>query len=252
MRSIVALATLSLAACLDNSAAAPGRPEPTTPITFSELAADGVSTVATGGTQTITIADPLAIGLSGDATAGYEVTPISQAWPNAERGTYTVRALAAGAGAFQIDTMKGVAAGSIASADVARVSIRPAAYRLDGHSAFAVDTSRPQVEVALFDADDNRLVDGSLAIAGTAATQTAWDTASLPATAGTYTVTASADSAPAETATITVTTAVDHTVQTTEDGRTCYHAYAGATEVATVIAAVVTPDPAATNCELAR
>lgn len=251
MRIIVVLAP-ALAACLDNSAARPDPAAPTTPVMFSQLDAAGATTVATGGVQVVTIADPLAIGMSGDATAGYELTPSSIAWPNAQGGQYTVRALANGSGDFSIDTAKGVAAGPVASAEVARVSLRPAAYHLDGHSAFAVDTARPQLEVALFDAEDNRLVDGSVAFVG--ATQTAWDAASVPGAAGSYTVSVNLDSAPGETATVTVTAAaaIDHVEQTLEDGRTCYHAYAGATEVATVMADVVTPDPAATNCELAR
>jgi len=252
MRNIVAVsAPLFVAACLGNSAAGPDRPEPTSPIPFAELAAAGATTIATGGTQIVTIPDPLAIGLSGQATTSYEVVPYGGLWPDAQQGTYTLRALAAGSGAFSIATARGVAAGAVASADVDRVVIQPAAYELDGHSAFALDANRPAIEVALFDADDDRLVDGSVAIAGSGASPVAWDTATLPAVAGDYAVTATADSAPTLSTTVAVVASYDNIVQTTDDlGRTCYHAYAGAVEVATAMTALVAPDPTETNCEL--
>jgi hypothetical protein len=228
MRNIVAVsAPLFVAACLGNSAAGPDRPEPTSPIPFAELAAAGATTIATGGTQIVTIPDPLAIGLSGQATTSYEVVPYGGLWPDAQQGTYTLRALAAGSGAFSIATARGVAAGAVASADVDRVVIQPAAY------------------------DDDRLVDGSVAIAGSGASPVAWDTATLPAVAGDYAVTATADSAPTLSTTVAVVASYDNIVQTTDDlGRTCYHAYAGAVEVATAMTALVAPDPTATNCEL--
>jgi hypothetical protein len=251
MRALV-VAPLLFAACLENSPGRPDLPTPTTPIVFAELDMNGVTTIATGGVQTVSIADPLAIGLSGEATTAYEVVPYGGLWPNAQLGEYTVRALAASSGAFSIATEKGVAAGPVSSADLDRVVVQPSAYQLDGHSPFAIDVSRPMVEVALYDADANPLVDGSLAITGAGTTQTAWNVATLPAAAGTYTVTVAADSAPTETATITVSATYEHVVQTLEAGRTCYHAYAGALEVATVMAEVVEPDPAATNCELPR
>jgi hypothetical protein len=251
MRIVILAAPLLAAACLDNSAPGPGRPTPTSPIPFAELDAAGATTIATGGTQVVTIADPLAIGLSGQVTASYEVVPYGGLWPDAQQGTYTLRALAAGSGAFSIATAKGVAAGAVASADVDRVVVRPAAYELDGHSAFAVAVDRPAVEAALFDADDDRLVDGSLVIAGSGTSPVAWDTATLPAVAGSYAVAVTADSAPAITATLAVAASYDSVVQTTDDlGRTCYHAYAGAVEVATAMTALVAPDPTATNCEL--
>ena len=126
--------------------------------------------------------------------------------------------------------------------------MRPAAYRLDGRSAFAIDTNRPALEVALLDATNRQLVDGSLAITG--ATQTDWNLATLPAAPGNYAVQVSADSVPPTRATITVVGAIDQLVQVTEDGRLCYHAYAGNTEVAMTLVDVVSPDPAATNCEI--
>jgi hypothetical protein len=254
MRIVALVAALFAAACLGNSAAGPDRPIPTSPIPFAELDAAGAMTIATGGTQIVTIADPLAIGLSGEATTSYEVVPFGGLWPDAQQGTYTVRALAAGSGAFSIATAKGVAAGAVASADVDRVVVLPAAYELDGHSAFAIDVDRPAIEAALFDADDNRLVDGSLVIAGSAASPVApvaWDTATLPATVGSYAITVTADSAPTLATTLAVAASYDSVVQTTDDlGRTCYHAYAGAVEVATAMTALVAPDPTATNCEL--
>ena len=233
-----------LTACLDTSAPAPEPGTPTTPIAFGELDAGGEVAIATGGVQVVTIADPLAVGLSGQATSGYELVPHAGAWPNAEVPTYELRALADGHGAFSIATARGVAAGAIDSADVARVVVQPAAYQLDGHSAFALDAARPAIEVALFDATDRRLVDGSLAIAG--ATQTAWDQASV---AGATTITVTADSFAPTTAQIAVTSTVDRVEQVMDEGRVCYHAYSGNVEVAAAMPAVVSPDPAATNCE---
>ncbi len=191
MKVIAAVTVVApaLVACLGNSAARPDVTTPTSPITYSELAANGVTTIATGGTQVVTIADPLAIGLSGETTPAYELVPAAGAWPNAQQGTYTVRALAADTGAFAIDTVRGVAAGDVASADLDHLVVRPAAYLLDGQSAFAVAVDRPAIEAALFDADANRLVDGSLVLAGTGVAQTRWDTATLPATVATYSVT---------------------------------------------------------------
>ena len=77
----------TLAACLDNSAPAQQPGTPNTPITFTELDAGGDLAVATGGVQIVTIADPLAVGLAGDATNGFEVVPHAGAWPNAQVGT---------------------------------------------------------------------------------------------------------------------------------------------------------------------
>lgn len=237
----------ALVACLDNGTPSPQPGTPTTPITFTELDAGGEVAVATGGVQVVTIADPLAVGLTGATTAGYELVPHAGAWPNAEVGDYQLRALADGHGEFSIATARGIAAGPIDSAEVARVVVRPAAYRLDS-DAFAIDPSRPAIEVALLDATNRRLVDGSLAIGG--ATQTAWNGATLPAIAGNYALQLTADSTPATSATITVGASIDHVAQVSEDGRTCYHAYAGSIEVATAMTNVVHPDPNATNCEI--
>src|SRR4051812_1615062 len=110
----------ALAACLDNSAPAPQPGTPTSPITFTELDAAGEVAVATGGVQVVTIADPLAVGLTGETTTGYELVPYAGAWPNAEVGQYRLRALTPGHGEFAISTARGIAAGPIDSADVER------------------------------------------------------------------------------------------------------------------------------------
>lgn len=238
------LAPVLFAACVDNGAAGPEAPTPTSPVAFAQLDADGTATIATGGVQIVSIADPLAVGLAGSATDGYELAPTTGGFPNGGLGEYRVRALTDANGAFSIETAKGIAAGQLASAPVERVAVVPSKYHLDGRSAFALDASRTDIEVQLFSADGRRLVDGSLAIAG--ATQTAWDRGTV--TGATLTITA--DSFATESVNVTFATSVDHIDQVVEGGRTCFHAYAGNVEVATTIPNIVNPDPAATNCEL--
>ena len=160
--------------------------------------------VATGGYQTVTIADTAEAGLSGTASDGYDVEPFGDTWPNMTKPEYHVRALAAGTGTFSIATSKGVASGAIESADVTRVALVPIDYALADGYHFSVDRSRPEVEIALFDDHGRRLVDGSLHVAG--ATQTAWNRIRIDAAT---TLTISADSIEPVSFTIPVVSQID-------------------------------------------
>jgi hypothetical protein len=244
-----------LAACLDNSAPAPdrGNDAPTTPTAFEALhVADQADVIATGGAQIVTIDDRTAVGWSGAATAGFEVEPYANVWPNTRKPEYRVRALAAGTGNFEISTSAGIAGDALASADVDHVALLPADYRLDGHSQFVVDTALPNIQVALYDATGRRLVDGTLAASDDTATaaKLGWDHLSLQATAGTHTIRITADAIPEQTLAVQLATGVDR-VDTVQDGvRTCYHAYQGNVEIATMVPITGTRDPNAVNCEI--
>src|SRR5262245_22961766 len=138
-----------LAACLDNGAPALYTHDdaPRTPTAFSALhVANQADVVATGGAQIVTIGAGLSVGWSGAATEGFAVEPYADVWPNTGKPEYRVRALGAGAGSFEISTSAGVAAGTLASAEVDHVAVLPADYELDGHSAFAVDTALPNIQ----------------------------------------------------------------------------------------------------------
>jgi hypothetical protein len=245
-----------LAACLDNSGPAPyrGNDAPTTPAAFDALhVADQADVVAIGGAQIVTITDRSAVGWSGAATTGFDVEPYADVWPNTRKPEYRVRALAAGSGSFEISTSVGVAGGALASADVDHVALLPADYRLDGHSQFAIDTALPNIQVALFDATGRRLIDGTLvATDNTTATtaKLAWDHLSLQPTAGTHTIRITADSIPEQTLAVELASGVDR-VESVQDGvRTCYHAYRGSIEIATMVPLTGTRDPNALNCEI--
>ena len=236
-----------LAACSQDVSYAPQAATPTTPIAFRQLQIGSAPiVVATGGAQIVTLADPLAIGWSGTATEGWAVEPVGDVWPNAAKPEYRVRALAPGAGEFSIATAHGIAAGTVASADAASAAVVPARYRLDGHSPFALDRARPQIETALYDAGGARLIDGTLAITATGARAVAWDELALATTADHVTVHVTADSIPTAELDISLVRSIDRI----EKIGSCYHAYLGATEVATDLAFLGAHDPDATNCEL--
>jgi len=249
-KTLLALPALLVVGCIDGQAPAPEATDrPTTPITFDQLhIGDQAIVIATGGTQTVSIADLQTIGFSGDATSGFELEPFAGIWPNVRKQEYRVRAVSSEqAGTFSIQTNKGIASGPVDSAEVARVALVPASYQLDGHSAFALDVSRPAAQVALFDTMNRRLVDSTLVAD---LTQIAWDTLALPATVGTATIHVSGDSFAAQTLTVAIADQVDRVEPVTADGRTCFHAYAGAVEVAKAMPLTGTPDPDFVNCQL--
>ncbi len=236
-----------LAACSTDVSYPPAPAAPTTPIAYTELhAGDAPVVVATGGAQIVTLPDAFAIGWSATASAGWGVEPYGDAWPNTTEPVYRVRPLVTGNGNFSITTEHGIAAGELSAADVATAEVVPARYRLDGHSPFALDASRPNVEVALRSADGARLIDGTLTITTQRGTVVAWDEIALPA-GDHHTVTFTADSSPAGSAVIAITTSP---IDRIEQSGGCYHAYAGGTEVATDLPMLGDRDPDATNCDL--
>lgn len=251
MTRAFALAAL-LAACSQDVPDPPPSATPTTPVAYRQLQiGDAPIVIATGGVQIVTLGDPLAIGWSGTASDGWAVEPADDVWPNAGRPEYHVRALAAGTGDFAIATAHGIAAGTVASAEAASAAIVPGHYRLDGHSPFAVDRRRPQIEAALYDATGHRLVDGTLAITSPGARAVAWDELALETGVDQQTVRVvvhlTADSiAPAD-----LDVALASGFDRIEKLGSCYHAYLGTTEVAADIAFLGARDPDATNCELA-
>ena len=130
------------------------------------------------------------------------------------------------------------------------VAALPAHYRLDGHSAFALDPARPLVEIALYDATGGRLIDGSLAIADALpVTPAGWDQVALDPTSPHHALAVTADSMPAQTLAVDLDGAIDRVEKVNEDNRLCYHAYHGATEIAAALAVLGTTDPSAINCE---
>lgn len=236
-----ALFATVLAACADDGIDA-AHPDPTTPIASTVTTTAGATpVVARGGAMVVHVVDQTAIGLDGNASAGYAVEPYERAaWPNTISTDYWVRATIAGTGSYDIVTSKGIASGLVWSADLARVAILPARYELAGET-FALAPNRRDIVVALYAADGTRLVDATLAIEGT---QTAWDTATLAG--GTFAV--EADAVPAQTFAVPFATA--ERIEERRDGnRVCFHAYAGATEVVTAMTIEGgTIDPRATNC----
>ncbi len=125
MRQALLALTVLVAACAEAPSYRPLPALPDSPVAFEPLqrAGDAPIVIATGGTEVISIADPASIGVSGDASDGFEVEPHDQAWPNMREPTYALRALAPGAGSFSIATDHGSASGSLAAADVARVAL---------------------------------------------------------------------------------------------------------------------------------
>jgi hypothetical protein len=242
LASLAGVALLGVA-CID-----PGYPElpepPTTPIEIAPLAPHAV--IATGGVQGFAIDDATSIGLSGDASAGYRVEPAGKVWPNLVQPLYYVRAFESGLGSFEIITNRGIATGLVESAEVASLALVPADYELDGSSRFAVDLNRREVVVELRDAAGRRLVDLSL---GIPAQQTGWDRAILPARAARHVVAVYADSFGERGLAIDVVAAVDRIESRVAGDRICFHAYAGAIEVATAMTIRGgTPVPGAANC----
>jgi hypothetical protein len=117
-----------------------------------------------------------------------------------------VRALGEGSGSFSIQTDHGIASGTVTSAEVARVEATQLAQPA-AREAYVLDTSPRVIEVALYDGDGNRLVDGSLAIRDeldASASQRAWDQLAVAATPGAHTLVITADSIPEQRVTVTV------------------------------------------------
>ena len=253
MMKVLAVLPVTLLACTDASMSEPIDDTPATPIAPRAIAqvADAPVIVATGGVAAFAIDDPSSVGWYGDATTGFAVEPFdADGWPNTQRAEYWVRALASGNGSFTIQTNHGIAAGSVLAAPLAGVALVPADYELDGHSAFAVDATRPLVQATLVDAQGRRLVDATLVLGGSGATQTAWDRVTLAAE-GRATLDASADSFASRSLAIDVVAGYDRTETVTVGGRTCVHAYKGDVEIATTMdisANGGTLDPHATNC----
>lgn len=222
---------------------------PTTPVEIAPTAAtDSEFVIATGGTLGFAIDDVTSIGLSGTASNGYQVEPHARVWPNTTQPLYYVRALAAGSGWFEIATNRGIASGLVESADVAEVAIVPAGYELDGRSAFALDLNRRDVEVAVRDRDGRRLVDATLGILDG---QSAWDRATVAAAIGPQAVRVYADSFAERALAIDVVDGIDRIEAIATGDRTCFHAYAGSTEVATAMTLTGgTAIPGVTNCAI--
>ena len=241
------LVPVLLAACVD-APALDNSELPATPIGFQQLQlGDAPLVIATGGTQTVSFSDVSTIGWSGTASTGFELVPFADIWPATREQQYRVRAVTAdGTGTFAIQTNRGIASGTVTSADVAKLALLPASYQLDGHSPFALDVSRPEVEVALFDASGRRLVDSTLVAD---ATQTAWDTLQIDGSVGTQTIHVTGDSFAAEDLTIALANQVDRVESTTTAGLTCFHAYAGDIEIAKALPLTGTPDPDFANCQ---
>lgn len=258
MTKAAALLPVLLAACVD-----PSYPtvddSPSTPVASvaQNRVADQAIVVATGGVEAIAIPDVASIGWSGDATAGFSVEPFdADGWPNTQKPEYWIRATAAGAGSFVIHTNHGIASGNLEAADVARVALVPADYELDGRSPFALSTERPLVAAALFDATDRRLVDATLVLGATGATQLAWDRATLTAAPGSHTLRVSADSFAGRDLTVDIVAAANARTETVVSGnRSCVHTYVGNVEIAAATAIATngqTIDPHATNCVIGR
>jgi hypothetical protein len=225
------------------------RETPSTPVASKAITAvEGHAiVVAAGGALAVHVEDQAAIGLEGSASDGYAVEPYEvNRWPQTISTDYVVRANVAGIGSYEIVTSKGIATGIVKSADVARVELVPANYELDGSSPFAFAANRTQMRAALYDGDGRRLVDATLVIG---ATQTAWDSAFLPATSGAQSVTLGAESFGERTFTIDVVQDIERVEEVRSGDRTCFHAYAGSTEIAAALTITSgTPDPTATNC----
>ncbi len=249
MTKSLLLLPLLVAACVDEYRELPA--DPTTPVETRPLEAGDAAIIATGGTQGFAIDDPLSVGLSGETTGDFEIETADHVWPNTRKPEYFVRALASGVGSFEIFTNRGIASGSVESAAVANVTLVPASYELDGHSAFAVSASRTQVQAVLVDRDGRRLVDATLGLTGE---QTAWDSVTLPQAIGTQSVHAYADSFGERDLEIDVVGDVTGGLRVESvvlGDRTCFHAYAGSLEVATAMTITGgTPDPHAANCAL--
>lgn len=230
-----------LAACAEEGPAVATYEPPQAPVAFTTLG----GWVATGGYQVVTISDKSQAGLSGRASDGFDVEPVGGAWPNLVAPEYHVRALASGEGTFAIETSHGAASGSVHSAEVARVQLVPPDYALDGHSAFAVDATRANLEIRLTDADGDVLVDGSVRATGQDMTMTAWNQLSV---AHTGAVTITGDSFAPVTVQLAVVDGVDRIEAVTADGVTCRHAYKGDLEVVTTATQVKNPT-VAINCD---
>jgi hypothetical protein len=196
MKTLLALPVVLAAACADSPAPGPDLSDsPQNPIAYQQLSVDGAAApIATGGVQVISIAnDPLSVGWSATASDGIDVEPFGQVWPNTRKPEYFVHVVSGGS--FAIQTDHGIAAGQVATAEVARVALVRAPV-----AARAVSASTPGplvVEVALYDANGHRLIDGSLAIRDANdpnATQIAWDRIELQPAAAGHTIVVNGDS----------------------------------------------------------
>ncbi|HUJ60197.1 MAG TPA: hypothetical protein VLX92_16940 [Kofleriaceae bacterium] len=196
MRKTIALPAVLLAACAETPSYAPLQPLPTSPVAYDTLDHAGAApiVIAIGGTLDIAIPDPGSIGVSGDASPGFEVEPHDGAWPNMKVPDYAIRALGPGTGTFSIATDHGIASGTVEAAEVERVAIARTSLGAGGHLI---------VELALYDAAGRSLVDGTLHLADDqpGATQTAWNQLAIAAT-GAHTLHVTGDSIPEQTFTI--------------------------------------------------
>ena len=243
-----ALLVTVLAACATDGIEA-DHPTPTTPIEATVTSRVGDrALVAAGGVMSVRIEDKTAIGLEGNASPGFEVSPFElDRWPNTISPEYWVRANVAGTGSYEIVTSKGIATGLVHSADLVRVALVPAHYELAA-PVFAVTANRPEVQVALFDAQGHRLVDASVSISSS---QTAWDTARLT-TEGHHTLVVDANSFAERSFEIDVVLAPERIESVRVGDRTCFHAYTGDTEIAVAMTFDGgTRDPDAHNCATA-
>jgi hypothetical protein len=244
-KSLLALPLL-VTACMDTTYPEQ-RPTPTTPIDATPTATIEDNVIATGGVQRFET-DKSAIGLEGFASDGYTVEPPRGIWPNLNAPVYDVRALESGTGTFEIITSRGIATGIVESADIASIRAVPTDYQLDGSSPFALDLSRREITIELRDAAGRRLVDASL---GIPVQQTAWDRATLPAKAVRHIVALYADSFGEHALAIDVVDQIERMESRVDGARTCFHAYAGTTEVA--VAMTITGGdlvPGAANCAI--
>jgi hypothetical protein len=247
---LMAAPLVVLAACADDGRSYPAIPDPPTNPMASDVmtkVADQPIVIATHGV--LAVALPASIGWSGDATAGFAVEPSdADGWPNTGKPEYWIRATIAGTGSFEISTNLGMAVGSVESADLARVALVPADYRLDGQAAFALDVRRPAVQAELLDRRGRRLVDASVVLGEAGARQTDWDRVALGATAGRHTVAAQADSFDARDLAVDLVDHVDRTETVLDGALTCFHAYLGDVEVAQPWPEIAAPEPTAINC----
>src|SRR5690242_17275428 len=188
---------LLLAACTDATPTVDLSDSPSTPVAFDQLEVDGApAAIAIGGVQVISIPnDPLSVGWSGRASTGFDVEPYGDIWPNTRAPVYRVRALADSAGTFAIQTDHGIASGAVTGAELDHVEAHPVAS--DSPRGAAVVGPRT-IEIALYTAGGQRLIDGSLAIRDAAdptAVQRAWDRVEVSGP-GTHELVLAADSMP--------------------------------------------------------
>ena len=205
LKSLLVLPVL-LVACTEATPYVDLTDSPSNPVAFDQLEVDDApAAIATGGVQVISIAnDPVVVGWSGNASAGFEVEPDGDIWPNTRAPVYRVRALGEGPGTFSIQTNDGIASGAVTAAELDHVEAHEVVAARSPRTADALGART--IEIALYGHDGQRLVDGSLAIhdaAEPAAVQRAWDRLEV-ATPGAHELVLAADSMPEQRVTVTV------------------------------------------------